>query len=242
MSVRVARSSVHRQVRVAHERWREAWVKGPERLRWSQLPVQVGDRAPEARLADSAGHSTTLSAFWTERPILFVFLRHFGCNCTGRRIARLTEDAATLSELQAGIVLIGQGEPARARAFSEERGIAQPLLCDPQREVYHAYGLLDGMKAQIVYGAPSLLVADPRPGLEMADTMKGEGRWLVDSPWQLGGEVLVDRAGVIRLVNRYRHCDDFSNPVVIAATLAEMAAEDAQQARQLAPTLSPLSA
>lgn len=166
----------------------------------------------------------TLSELWADRPLLIVFLRHFACSCTWRRVERLAEDDQTLSAFGAAIVLVGQGEPERARAFAEERLISQPRLCDPEREVYRAYGVLEGTKAQIVYGAPGLLGPDPAPGLEMADMMRAAGRWLVDSPWQLGAEFLVERGGVVRLVSRYRHCDDSPSAHVVAATLAELGA------------------
>ena len=37
-----------------------------------------GDKAPDVRVHDSNGVATALSDLWRERPLILVFLRHFG--------------------------------------------------------------------------------------------------------------------------------------------------------------------
>jgi hypothetical protein len=61
-----------------------------------------------------------------------------------------------LSDLAVGakVVAVGQGEPARARRFALLHGLPCPLLCDPARRAYEAYGLLEGRPSQVVYGMP----------------------------------------------------------------------------------------
>ena len=41
-----------RQIAAAEDRWKAGWQAGPTRLRWDKLPVQAGDPAPDAELAD----------------------------------------------------------------------------------------------------------------------------------------------------------------------------------------------
>jgi peroxiredoxin len=38
----------------------------------------VGDPAPDVTALDATGREVTLSSFWRERPIVAVFLRHYG--------------------------------------------------------------------------------------------------------------------------------------------------------------------
>jgi peroxiredoxin len=40
--------------------------------------LSVGDAAPDLALADGAGEPVQLSALWGGRPLLLVFLRHYG--------------------------------------------------------------------------------------------------------------------------------------------------------------------
>ena len=40
--------------------------------------IEVGDKAPDSTLLDSRGEQVTLSSLWRERPLVVVFLRHFG--------------------------------------------------------------------------------------------------------------------------------------------------------------------
>jgi peroxiredoxin len=40
--------------------------------------LKPGDTAPDRRLRDSSGSEVALSDLWRERPLVLVFLRHFG--------------------------------------------------------------------------------------------------------------------------------------------------------------------
>jgi peroxiredoxin len=38
----------------------------------------VGDRAPDLTLVNGRGRPRRLSSFWKQKPVVLVFLRHFG--------------------------------------------------------------------------------------------------------------------------------------------------------------------
>lgn len=44
----------------------------------SGATLHVGDHAPDLAIADATGVSVQLSDLWRERPLLLVFLRHYG--------------------------------------------------------------------------------------------------------------------------------------------------------------------
>lgn len=60
-------------IEAAEQRWKAGWQTGPTRLRWTSLPPQAGDQAPDATLPDHAGLPTALSSLWVERPVLLLF-------------------------------------------------------------------------------------------------------------------------------------------------------------------------
>jgi hypothetical protein len=40
-------SLVDNQVEAAEKEWLDLWKRGPSRLRWTKVPLQVGDSAPD---------------------------------------------------------------------------------------------------------------------------------------------------------------------------------------------------
>lgn len=208
----------------AEERWKASWEAGPTRLRWTSLPPQPGDSAPDATLPDHDGRPTVLSSLWAERPVLLLFWRHFGCSCGMDRAARLR---AELSDYRAGggdVVIIGQGEPARAARYRERQELDVPILSDPDCSLYEAFGLLQGTTAQILFDAPDeFLRCELDAGLGLAASRHGTDRALVDDPWQLPGEFVVGTDGMIRHAHRYSWCEDYPDPRVAIAVIREAA-------------------
>lgn len=210
------------QRRQAEEAWLSAWAKGPERLRWTEPPVQVGDAAPDLALRSAEGAAFPLRDAWRDRPAVLVFLRHFGCGCAWQRAERLQAEHAALTRAGAEVLAIGQGDPARSRDFAREAGLPCALLCDETRLAYEAFGLLDAKPAQVVYGMPeAFLRRDPIVAAEFMAMRRQTGRTPVDSPWQLPGEFVIDRNGVIRLAYRSQYCADHADLDVLLASVTE---------------------
>jgi peroxiredoxin len=206
----------------AEREWLEIWKRGPMRIRWDRLPVQVGDEAPDLEMADSAGSIVHLRDLWRGRPTIVVFLRHFGCSCARDRVARLRQEYADYVAAGANVIAVGQGEPARARRFALLHGLPCPLLCDPSRRAYEAYGLLEGRPSQVVYGMPDeFLRCDAETGAEFQSSRRGTQSAAVDNPFQLPGEFVVDQQGVLCLTYRSQYCADFAEPQVLVAAIRE---------------------
>ncbi len=197
---------------------------GPVHVRWDELPPQVGDRAPDAELHDQHGDERRLSEFWADGPALVLFWRHFGCGCGVERAARFADEYESYVDAGANVVIVAQGEPARAAAYAEEHGIGCPILSDPERETYAAYGLLDFQPAQVLQGAPEpILALDPDAAAEFAESRRESGRPLVDSPWQRPGEFVVDADGALRLTYRYQYCEGYPDPEVLRTAIRQAA-------------------
>lgn len=204
----------------AEERWLAGWLAGPTWTRYDELPAQVGDLAPELVLPDTSGEPRHLSEFWTHGPAIVIFMRHFGCSCLMERWEGLKTELSDYADAGARVVAICQAEPERARAVAARREYQFPLLCDPERRAYRAFGLLEGQPAQILHDFPW------EPGdVETARTLfleprRGTERAVVDSPWQLPGEFVIGSSGRIALAHRYQYCEDFPPKTVLLGAIA----------------------
>lgn len=209
----------------ARERFRSLWEQGPTRTRWTSLPPQVGDPAPDAELLDQTGATRRLSELWEDGPVLIVFWRHFGCGCGIDRAARLRDEHDEIVEAGGRVALVGQGEPERAAAYRKRHDLPGiPILCDLDREVYEAYGLRQGVPEQLLYDAPEAFYdRTSEPVEDWIEERAGTERTLVDDPWQLPGEFVVDGEGTIRLDYRYNYCEDFPDPRLLVAAVRHAA-------------------
>ena len=222
------RDVIDRQQDEAEQEWIAGWLSGPTRLRWESVPVQVGDRAPDIELRDMLGSPVHLSSLWPSGPTLLLFLRHYGCSCLAERWDSLRDDLPAFEAAGARVVAVGQGEPERTAAMVERRGYPFRVLTDPDRAAYRAFGLLQGTPAQVIHDfawrsndreTAERVFLEPRRGTERA---------VVDDPWQLPGEFVIDRAGTIVLAYRYQYCEDFPPKTVL---LGAIAAANANEAR-----------
>jgi peroxiredoxin len=212
------------QIAQAEQEWLALWQRGPVRTRWTKTPLQVGDAAPDFELLDSNGKTVPLADFWRNSPALLLFWRHYGCSCGLRRAQRLASEYRDYIIVGGNVVVIGQGEPERAALYAAKNGLDCPVLCDPTFKVYEAYDLLEGQASQVFFDASDeLLRCEPAAGREFAKSRHNTDRALVDSPWLLPGEFVVDKMGKVRLAYRYQFCEDWPDPLVLIAALKESA-------------------
>lgn len=212
-------SVVEEQHSAAEAEWLEAWLTGPRRTRWTSLPPQTGDPAPDPELPDTTGATRRLSEWWAAGPVHLVFLRHFGCSCLSERWDRLREELPELAAAGATLVAVAQGEPDRTAGVAARRGYPFPILCDPDRRAYGAFGLLEGTPATILHDFRW------RPGdRESVEkhfaSRRGTERAVVDNPWQLPGEFVIARGGRIALAHRYQYCEDYPPKTVLLGAIA----------------------
>jgi peroxiredoxin len=204
------------------QQWLDTWVKGPTRTRWERIPLQVGDAAPDLQLPDAEGKPHKLSEAWKGSPGLLLFWRHYGCSCGRERAARLRDEYAQYEHLGAQVLVIGYGDPTRAAQYARRNAVPCPLLCDPGFEAYKAYDLLEGKPSQIVFDAEDgHLQCDVGAWSDLVESRQGTERAIVSNPWQLPGEFVVDKAGIVRLAYRYQYCEDWPDPRVLYSAIKE---------------------
>lgn len=205
-----------RSIDDAEARWLEQWTAGPSSRTWTTTPPQVGDPAPDAELPDETGRVRRISETWQQGVALIIFWRHFGCGCGVERAERLRDEMDGYREAGLEVVVIGQGDSVRADAYKQEYGLPTRVLVDDTLEVYRAYGMVEGDVSQVLFDAPESMWSHSREiGLDFIAQRREMGRPLVDNPWMLPGEFVVDEAGILRHTHRYQHCEDFPDPRVL---------------------------
>jgi len=209
----------------AEQKWFANWQRGPTRRRWTSVPLQVGDEAPDFEVLDSTGRLRSMSEYRTDRPALLIFWRHFGCGCGVGRAKRLGNEYEQLVDAGANVVVVGQGEPERAAWYKEKYGVPCPILCDRDERIYRAYGLLEC--------SPWLLLGNPKPGPKYFEDVihehRAKGRRVADNPFLLPGEFVVDTLGRFILTYRYQYCDNYPDLQTLVDSIHEAAAGESGQ-------------
>jgi peroxiredoxin len=164
---------------------------------------EIHDPAPDVSLLDMGAHEAILSEYWRSEPAVVVFLRYFGCPFCQSQVVRLRDDRERFEEAGAEIVLIGQGTPSDAVAFT--RRMDQPFQClvDPDRSAYRAYGLGKARPAQVV--GPRTTLPFLRANLRKETLQRGlqGGKFM-----QMPGTFVVDTQGTVQMAHRNRHVAD----------------------------------
>jgi peroxiredoxin len=124
---------------------------GKRSPRGSRLQPSIGDSAPDFTLTDINGNAAALSLFWNARPVVLVFLRHFGCPFCREQVVLLRREYLKFKAVGAEIVCIAQGSPKTAKAFSIMMDIQYPILvCGDDLTIYNEYGLSRGSLGQMI--------------------------------------------------------------------------------------------
>lgn len=89
----------------------------------------------------------------------------------------------------ARLVVIGNGSPTLARFFAEDQKLEGRVFTDPERVVYRALGMREGIRSSLTVGAFKNAWRAYRKGFRQK-SVQGD-------PWQQGGVLVVDRSGSI---------------------------------------------
>ena len=106
-----------------------------------------------------------------------------------------------LRELRIHVCIVTFEGEAAARAYAAETGTPWPVLSDPDRRLYAAYGM--GRLSWRQLAQPSAIA------LYLGEILKGHlPRQPEADPQQAGGDVLIDPSGIVRLVHAGRGSAD----------------------------------
>ena len=89
------------------------------------------------------------------------------------------------------VAVVGMGTPEQTAAFGREVDAPFPVLADPERAAYRAYGLAE-------LGAKEFLTLDAAKAMLGAVLRGNRGGRPVGNTGQLGGAFVIDREGTVR--------------------------------------------
>ena len=92
----------------------------------------------DTTLRDSEGVEHRLGDLWADRPVIVVFLRHFGCHLCREHATILRERYEEVTSRGADIVAIGTGSVRYAEAFKKDEHVPFTVLVDDDAEAANA--------------------------------------------------------------------------------------------------------
>jgi peroxiredoxin len=101
--------------------------------------LKFNSPAPDLELTAATGETVRLSSLWASRPLLLVFIRHFGCPQCKELLDFLAENTARLETAGLGVAIITQGRVPETLEFCRQYAPGRLCLADPQRAAYRAY-------------------------------------------------------------------------------------------------------
>jgi peroxiredoxin len=85
----------------------------------------------------------TLGELSNERPVLLVFLRHFGCTFCREAVAEITQLRQDIEARGAQLAFVHLSDEASAQKFFTTRGLENlPRFADPDGILFQAFGLV----------------------------------------------------------------------------------------------------
>ena len=148
--------------------------------------LETYQKAMDAEVKFSDGTVHRLSELWKRRPLLLVFLRHFGWLFCREQALQLHRSKSKFENNGFQIILVGLGTPDRAEAFKEQFSLSFPIICDPQKKLYHKFGLgrgsfLSMASLSILMKGLKTLSKGHTPGIPRDDVLQTPGVFLIDT-------------------------------------------------------------
>lgn len=162
----------------------------------------------DALAAAATNRGATLHELARVRPLLLVFLRHFGCTFCREAMSDVRRQRSDIESLRVGIALVHTATEEQARPMLESFGLDDlPRVADGEKRLYSAFGLRRGTLPQL-FGVKCLI-----RGVQ-AGLLDGHGVGsLTGDGFQMPGVFLVHDGRIIR---SFRHGSAADRPDYLA--------------------------
>jgi peroxiredoxin len=127
------------------------------------IHLKFNSPAPDLVLTAATGETVSLASLWAGRPLLLVFIRHFGCPQCKELLDFLTQNTAQLEAAGLTVAIVTQGTVPETLAFCREHAPGLLCLADPERQAYRAYQVERGGLRQ-TFLSPRVWRANQRAG------------------------------------------------------------------------------
>ena len=92
----------------------------------------------------------SLLSLTEEKPVMLVFLRHFGCVFCQEALRDLAENKAEIENRGCHVVFVHMQEAQKAETYFEKNGLSPTLhISDQNCDIYERFGLVKGSFSQL---------------------------------------------------------------------------------------------
>jgi peroxiredoxin len=174
----------------------------------------IGMTAPGFSLPDLYGRTVTPEQY-RDRPLIISFIRHLGCLLSRAHLTQLRQQYGRIQHLGGEVIVVSFEEKEGLKRLVSGHKFPFVFLLDPKKEVYNQYGMI--CKDQGRVGNLGTTAAYLRLRLS------GYPRQQAGSDTrQMGGDVIIDRQGVIRFIYRSQYPHDLPDAAALLKVMTDL--------------------
>jgi peroxiredoxin len=165
----------------------------------ARMSLKVGDPAPDFALLTNDWKTVKLSDYRGKKNVfLAVYVLAFSEGCTAQmRAVQAGIDSGRIPTEETAVFGVSLDSPAANAAFAEQNGLHFPLLSDMNRKMLTSYGILK--------------------------TYSVENE---DYQWALRANIVIDKQGIIRLIDEGDNAVDPNTALTLCTTLHKQLPSD----------------
>jgi peroxiredoxin len=167
--------------------------------------LSAGIEAPDFTVTDANGTEYHLAYFRGKKNVALVFLRYAGCPICQLSLQELKNAYAEFEAKDTQVMAFVQSPASRLLQSGDVNAFPFPIIPDPDEKIYKLYNVGSG-------GLGALLAPDTlRRGI--AATLKGHKQGKMEgNTWQLPGDFIVDKQGILKLARVGKNMGDNLKP------------------------------
>jgi hypothetical protein len=171
----------------------------------------VAEELASALVLDVDAQPVRLGELWAKRPVILVFVRHFGCLFCREQAVQIRDVFDRLRAAGADVAFVGSGTPDQAEMFRSDYDLPFPVYVDPSLRAFRIARLERGVGRTLGPGSLAAGLRAFRAGYRQGHT---EG-----DPWQLGGAIVVGPGHKVFYAYRSATAGDHPDPEALIAAL-----------------------
>lgn len=105
------------------------------------IEAKIGSISPDFRLLATNGQQIALTDFRGKKNVIVFFIRETSCAQCRTHVAQLGKMYEQFLEADTEIIVILGEDKENAKKYADSIDLPFPILCDPDRAVYHLYEL-----------------------------------------------------------------------------------------------------
>jgi peroxiredoxin len=163
------------------------------------MTLTVGQRAPSFRLPSAQGPEVALEDYRGRSNVILFFAKGMACGFCRQKMSQLARGLPRFRELDTEIVMVSPTTLDRGRFYARNFQLPFAYVCDPDYQVYAAYGLVvrpHSLPWKVGVAVNAMRMPQPETEFGPAKPTFGEMKRLLNDDDL--GFFIIDKGGVIR--------------------------------------------